>query len=315
MNILVTGGAGFIGSHLCDSLLRDGHTVFCLDDFNNYYSPDQKISNIFNAQKRPSFKLIRGDIRNKKLVKRIFDENEIDKVVHLAARAGVRPSFENPELYEDVNINGTKNLLDVALKNNVKQFIFASSSSVYGTNEKIPFSEEDEIQNMISPYAKTKRKGELLCKEYSSKGLKITILRFFTVFGPRNRPDMAVFKFSDSVYNDREIILFGDGSMKRDFTFVSDIVNGIKKSLEKEFEFEIINLGNNKPITVKELIKLIEKTVGKKALIKSTAVPKGDVPITYADISKAKRLLGWEPETSVEEGLKQFFEWYLERYT
>ena len=315
MNILVTGGAGFIGSHLCDSLLRDGHTVFCLDDFNNYYSPDQKISNIFNAQKRPSFKLIRGDIRNKKLVKRIFDENEIDKVVHLAARAGVRPSFENPELYEDVNINGTKNLLDVALKNNVKQFIFASSSSVYGTNEKIPFSEEDEIQNMISPYAKTKRKGELLCKEYSSKGLKITILRFFTVFGPRNRPDMAVFKFSDSVYNDREIILFGDGSMKRDFTFVSDIVNGIKKSLEKEFEFEIINLGNNKPITVKELIKLIEKTIGKKASTKSTAIPNGDVPITYADISKAKRLLGWEPETSVEEGLKQFFEWYLERYT
>ena len=315
MNILVTGGAGFIGSHLCDSLLRDDHTVFCLDDFNNYYSPDQKISNIFNAQKRPSFKLIRGDIRNKKLVKRIFDENEIDKVVHLAARAGVRPSFENPELYEDVNVNGTKNLLDAALKNNVKQFIFASSSSVYGTNEKIPFSEEDEIQNMISPYAKTKRKGELLCKEYSSKGLKITILRFFTVFGPRNRPDMAVFKFSDSVYNDREIILFGDGSMKRDFTFVSDIVNGIKKSLEKEFEFEIINLGNNKPITVKELIELIEKTIGKKASTKSTAIPNGDVPITYADISKAKKLLGWEPETSVEEGLKQFSEWYLERYT
>ena len=315
MNILVTGGAGFIGSHLCDSLLRDDHTVFCLDDFNNYYSPDQKISNIFNAQKRPSFKLIRGDIRNKKLVKRIFDENEIDKVVHLAARAGVRPSFENPELYEDVNVNGTKNLLDAALKNNVKQFIFASSSSVYGTNEKIPFSEEDEIQNMISPYAKTKRKGELLCKEYSSKGLKITILRFFTVFGPRNRPDMAVFKFSDSVYNDGEIILFGDGSMKRDFTFVSDIVNGIKKSLEKEFEFEIINLGNNKPITVKELIELIEKTIGKKASTKSTAIPNGDVPITYADISKAKKLLGWEPETSVEEGLKQFFEWYLERYT
>ena len=315
MNILVTGGAGFIGSHLCDSLLRDSHTVFCLDDFNNYYSPDQKISNIFNAQKRPSFKLIRGDIRNKKLVKRIFDENEIDKVVHLAARAGVRPSFENPELYEDVNVNGTKNLLDAALKNNVKQFIFASSSSVYGTNEKIPFSEEDEIQNMISPYAKTKRKGELLCKEYSSKGLKITILRFFTVFGPRNRPDMAVFKFSDSVYNDGEIILFGDGSMKRDFTFVSDIVNGIKKSLEKEFEFEIINLGNNKPITVKELIELIEKTIGKKASTKSTAIPNGDVPITYADISKAKKLLGWEPETSVEEGLKQFSEWYLERYT
>ena len=315
MNILVTGGAGFIGSHLCDSLLRDSHTVFCLDDFNNYYSPDQKISNIFNAQKRPSFKLIRGDIRNKKLVKRIFDENEIDKVVHLAARAGVRPSFENPELYEDVNVNGTKNLLDAALKNNVKQFIFASSSSVYGTNEKIPFSEEDEIQNMISPYAKTKRKGELLCKEYSSKGLKITVLRFFTVFGPRNRPDMAVFKFSDSVYNDGEIILFGDGSMKRDFTFVSDIVNGIKKSLEKEFEFEIINLGNNKPITVKELIELIEKTIGKKALTKSTAIPNGDVPITYADISQAKKLLGWEPETSVEEGLKQFSEWYLERYT
>ena len=315
MNILVTGGAGFIGSHLCDSLLRDGHTVFCLDDFNNYYSPDQKISNIFNAQKRPSFKLIRGDIRNKKLVKRIFDENKLDKVVHLAARAGVRPSFENPELYEDVNVNGTKNLLDAALKNNVKQFIFASSSSVYGTNEKIPFSEEDEIQNMISPYAKTKRKGELLCKEYSSKGLKITVLRFFTVFGPRNRPDMAVFKFSDSVYNDGEIILFGDGSMKRDFTFVSDIVNGIKKSLEKEFEFEIINLGNNKPITVKELIELIEKTIGKKALTKSTAIPNGDVPITYADISQAKKLLGWEPETSVEEGLKQFSEWYLERYT
>jgi len=310
MKVLVTGGAGFIGSNLCEKLLKGGKQVIVLDDFNDFYNPEIKKRNLKNCLKNKSFTLIEGDIRDKELLKKIFSENKIEKVIHLAARAGVRPSLLNSELYFDVNVKGTKNLLEESCKK-INQFIFASSSSVYGLNKKIPFSEEDKVVSQVSPYAKTKLEGEKLCREFSEKySLPVTCLRFFTVYGPRNRPDMAVFKFTESIIKEKKITLFAEGKMKRDFTFVEDIVDGIIKAMENVFDFEIINLGNNTPHEVKELIKLIEKNTGKEASIKNEKAPDGDVPITFADIKKAKKLLDWKPETSLQKGIKKFVEWF-----
>ena len=311
MVIFITGGAGFIGSHLCERLLKDGKEVIAVDDFNDFYDPERKKKNIRDFLKNKKFKVYKEDIRDKDRIKKIFENNKIEVIVHLAARAGIRPSMENPLLYIDVNVNGTLAMLELAKEFNIKKFIFASSSSVYGSNEKIPFSEDDAINNPLSPYAITKIAGEQLCRIYSKLyGIDIICLRFFTVYGPRGRPDMAPYKFTNLIMKNKEIEVYGDGSSKRDYTFISDIIDGVAAAIEKELKFEVINLGDSNPVELKYLIKLIEKNTGKKAKIKLMPEQKGDVPITYADISKAKRLLGYTPKVKIEEGVKRLVEWH-----
>lgn len=311
MVIFITGGAGFIGSHLCERLLKDGEEIIAVDDFNNFYDPERKKKNIKDFLANKKFKLYKEDIRNKEEIKKIFKNNKIDAIIHLAARAGVRPSIINPLLYMDVNINGTLVMLELAKEFSIKKFIFASSSSVYGGNEKIPFSEGDNVNNPLSPYAVTKLAGEQLCALYSRLyGMNIICLRFFTVYGPRGRPDMAPYKFTSLILQGKEIEVYGDGSSKRDYTFISDIVEGIAVAIKKDFKFEVINLGDSNPVELKYLISLIEKNIGKKAKIKFMPEQKGDVPMTYADVSKAKRLLGFNPKIKIEEGINKLVMWY-----
>lgn len=313
MKILVTGGAGFIGSHLCERLLKEDNEVICLDDFNDFYKPEIKERNISSCKKNKKFKLYRADIRNKKILEDIFRKEKIGQIVHLAARAGVRPSINNPQLYAEVNVLGTINLLECARKSKIEKFIFGSSSSVYGLNKKIPFSEDDSLNNMISPYAITKYAGERFCYQYNqTHNIPVVCLRFFTVYGPRGRPDMAAYKFTERINDSREIEMYGDGHSKRDYTYVSDITEGIMSAIKKEFNFEIINLGDSRPVELKYLIKLIEKNLGKKATIKNMPPQQGDVPATYADIRKAKRLLNYNPKIKIEDGIKYFIKWYKE---
>lgn len=333
MKILVTGGAGFIGLHLTKKLLALGYKVVCVDDLNNYYSPKIKRRNIAPFLKNKNYKFYRADICDYEKLAKIFKCEKIEKICHLAARAGVRPSIANPRLYEKVNVGGTMTLLDLAVKYKIKNFIFASSSSVYGNraqfgdnpaqrggnraqrDKKIPFSESDPVNNPISPYAVTKKSGELLAATYHNLyGLNCTCLRLFTVYGPNNRPDMAPFLFTDLIFRGKPIKKFGDGASRRDYTYIDDIVEGIVAALEKNFSFEIINLGNNKPVELNYFIALIEQFLGKKAKIKQLPPQPGDVEITYADISKAKKMLGWQPKVKIEEGMKKFVEWYLEEY-
>ena len=320
MKILVTGGAGFIGSHLCERLLAKKHNVLCLDDFNNYYNPKIKKSNLKRCISNPKFRLFKADITNLNELEKIFSKNKIDKIIHLAARAGVRASMKNPKLYEKVNANGTKNLLDLCVKYNIRNFIFGSSSSIYGTNKKTPFSESDRINNQISPYAKTKKAGELLCKKYHKKhNLNIFCLRFFTVYGPRGRPDMAPYKFVDLITKAKPIQIyleekeFNKGKMARDFTYVEDIVQGIILAADKVKGFSIFNLGNGRPVKLNKFIKTIEKSLRKKAKKEFIGRQKGDVLVTYADISKAKKILGYKPKISVEKGMDKFVSWYKEQ--
>ncbi|MBD3202924.1 SDR family NAD(P)-dependent oxidoreductase, partial [Candidatus Woesearchaeota archaeon] len=287
--ILVTGAAGFIGSHTCEELLNRDYSVVAIDNFNKYYDPKIKKRNIKNFLKNKNFSFYKADIRDFAKLTQIFDR-KIDKIIHLAARAGVRPSLKKPRLYFDVNVSGTLNLLELAKKFKINNFIFGSSSSVYGENTKIPFSEKHRTDCQISPYASSKKAGELICKTYSHLySLNITCLRFFTVYGERGRPDMAPYKFTNLIYNDKPIEMYGDGTSKRDYTYIKDIVSGILTALEKNFRFEIINLGNSDPIELKRFISIIEKKLNKKAKIIQKPIPKGDVKITYADISKAKR--------------------------
>lgn len=315
MKILVTGGAGFIGSNLIKKLLEVGYRVICLDDLNNYYSPKIKQRNIAPFLKHKNFKFHKADICDYKKLAKIFAKEKVDKICHLAARVGVRASIQNPHLYERVNIGGTLNLLDLAVKYKIKNFVFASSSSVYGNSQKIPFSENDNVTNPISPYAATKKACELFAATYHNLyGLNCTGLRFFTVYGPGGRPDMAPFLFLDAIFRGKQIKKFGDGTSARDYTYIDDIVEGIVMALEKNFPFEIINLGNNKPIELNYFIKLVERLVGKSAKIKQMPEQPGDVKITYADITKAKKLLGWEPKTKIEEGMEKFTKWYLKNY-
>lgn len=309
--VVVTGCAGFIGSHVVDSLLSRGERVIGIDDFNDYYDPKIKERNASLFSGNDNFKLFRADIRDMSALSGIFENGNLDRIIHLAARAGIRASFENPGLYYEVNVEGTKNLLNLAVKKNVENFVFSSSSSVYGVNKKVPFSEDDEINNQVSPYAKTKKEGEILCKKFHEEhGLPITCLRFFTVYGPRGRPDMAPLKFMKKISNGEQIERYGDGKTTRDYTFVEDIVHGILSALDRPHKFEIINLGNGNPIDLRRFIKLIENNVGKEALIKELPEQKGDVPTTHADILKAGRLLGYEPKVSFEEGIKRMAEWY-----
>lgn len=314
--VLITGGAGFIGSHLAENLVAEGYRVICIDDFNDYYDPRIKWENIAGLQARPEFRLVKGDITDNETLEKIFSAWKINQVVHLAARAGVRPSLRQPALYEKVNVGGTINLLEQCVKHQVKKFVFGSSSSVYGEQDQIPFSEEDRIERPISPYAATKRAAELICYTYHHLyQLSVTCLRFFTVYGPRQRPEMAIHKFTSLIYQRQPIPLYGDGSSSRDYTFISDIISGVRAAISRNFGYEIINLGNSSPIQLKELVRLIEDSLGLKARIDFQPPQSGDVTRTYADISKAQKLLGYHPEVPIEEGIALFVDWFKRRKT
>ena len=309
MKTLVTGAAGFIGSHLCQRLLADGWNVVGLDNFDDFYDPKIKRRNISECLKDRNFQLVEADIRDiAAMDKAVADDIEI--IIHLAARAGVRPSIEKPLLYADVNINGTMVLLEAARKHSVKKFIFGSSSSVYGNNKKIPFSEGDSVDFPISPYAATKKACELICHTYYHLyRMSITCLRFFTVYGPRQRPDLAIHKFAKLIEQGKPIPVFGDGSMMRDFTYIDDIIDGIVAAMEKCSGSNIYNLGEATPISVNDLIVEIEKALGKKAVRKYLPPQPGDVERTYADITRAIQDLGYNPTTTIEYGLKKFTDW------
>ncbi len=314
-NILVTGGAGFIGSHLVEKLLAEGvWNVVVADDFNDFYAPSIKRENIQPFLQNPRFSLKEIDICDYENLRKIFAENSFDVIVHLAARAGVRPSLEQPRLYAETNINGTLNLLELAREFGVKQFVFGSSSSVYGINAKVPFAEDDKISKTISPYAATKAAGELLCHTYSHLyDIRTVCLRFFTVYGARQRPDLAIHKFSRLIWNEKPIPMFGDGTTRRDYTFVDDIIQGVRAAIDfDKSDFEIFNLGESQTVELKYLIELIEKNLGKKAIIERHEMQPGDVPVTFADISKAKKLLNYNPNTKIEEGIRKFTEWFKE---
>ncbi|MEO6219600.1 MAG: GDP-mannose 4,6-dehydratase [Ginsengibacter sp.] len=308
--ILVTGGAGFIGSNLSKKLLNDNYEIICLDNFDSFYSRNQKELNLKNLKDKKNFKLIEGDIRNEEDLKEI---EGIDIIIHLAAKTGVRPSIHQPDLYYDVNVKGTQNLLEFARQQNIKQFIFASSSSVYGINKNVPWK-EDEILLPISPYASTKLACEMLGHVYHHLyEIRFLALRFFTAYGPSQRPDLAIHKFFKSILNNNPIPVFGDGSTSRDYTFVDDIVNGIVSAISyTASNYEIINLGNHQSVTLKELINAIEEISGRKAIINRLPEQQGDVSETYADISKAKSLLNYHPQTPLKDGLTSFYNWYVE---
>ena len=310
--VLVTGGAGFIGSHFSERLLQRGSAVICLDSFNDYYDPSVKRRNLESLLKRPdSYRLIEGDILDADLLKKLFAENRFDAVVHLAARAGVRPSIREPGLYQRVNLEGTVNLLEMSVKHGVPRFLFASSSSVYGANSKVPFSEEDPVNRPVSPYAATKRAGELLAYTFHSLyGLSVHCLRFFTVYGPRQRPDMAIHKFTRLIAEGKEIPLFGNGTSRRDYTFIDDIIDGMERSLERCKGYAIYNLGESQTIELLQLIRLLEKALGKKANLRFLADQPGDVPVTFADIVNARRDLGYDPKTPIERGIPAFIDWF-----
>ncbi|MBS6041966.1 MAG: GDP-mannose 4,6-dehydratase [Clostridium baratii] len=319
--ILITGGAGFIGSHLSERLLKEGNKVFIIDNFNDYYDPKIKRNNVEEVKKTclvnniplDNYKVFEGDIRDNDFLKEVFT-NKVDSIMHLAAMAGVRPSIQNPSLYYDVNITGTVNLLERCRENNIKQFVFASSSSVYGNNEKIPFSESDRVDNPISPYAATKKSGELLCHTYHHLfDMNIACLRFFTVYGPRQRPDLAINKFTTLIMEDKEIPFYGDGTTSRDYTYVEDIVSGIVSSInyvnKEEKVFEIFNIGGDKTVSLNEMVETIEEVLGKKAKLNRLPMQPGDVNRTCADISYSKKMIGYNPQTSFKEGIRKFIQW------
>lgn len=310
MNILVTGGAGFIGSHLIERLLNEGHEVSVFDDFNDFYDPAIKRANISGVLDK--IKVVEGDLRDVCAVNSAFAEIKPDTVVHLAARAGVRPSIEAPELYINSNINGTFNVLDAAKKHAVGRFIFASSSSVYGINEKVPFAETDLISRTISPYAATKLAGEQLCSNYAYLyGIQTVCLRFFTVYGPRQRPDLAISKFTRLIDQGKPIDRYGDGLTSRDYTYVEDIIQGVMGALHyTDKKFDIFNLGGTETVTLNELIEAVEMALGKKAKIHVMPEQPGDVPRTNADITKARKMLDYEPATAIQDGVAKYVEWY-----
>ena len=314
MKLLVTGGAGFIGSHLTKKLLKDNHTVCCVDNFNDYYDPSIKRGNVKPFLDSENYKLYECDIQDRDALKGIFSEENFESVIHLAARAGVRPSIVEPDLYNRVNVIGTTNLLDLSKDNGVKQFVFGSSSSVYGINSKVPFSEDDLVDKPISPYAATKIAGEMLCHVYHHLyGLRVTSLRFFTVYGPGQRPEMAIHKFGQKILNGETIPFFGDGLSRRDYTYVDDIVAGIVASINKNCEYEVFNLGNSNTIALNELVVLLEDSLGKKAILEKLDNQPGDVPITYSNITKAKEKLGFAPMTDIKDGIRQFSDWLINK--
>jgi UDP-glucuronate 4-epimerase len=334
MNFLVTGGAGFIGSHVCERLLHEGHSVWAFDDLNDFYDPKLKRRNLHDIQmlapwnnpaKDPAtagspadstgrakpFEFVHGDLCDCAALDELFGGVKFDQVIHLAARAGVRPSLAEPALYQRVNVEGTVNLLEAARKSGVKKIIIASSSSVYGVNSKVPFSENDPIFSAISPYAASKLACESLGHVYHHVyGMDVTMLRLFTVYGPRQRPDLAIRKFATLIHAGKPVPVFGDGSMARDHTYVTDTVDGIIAATQKEAGFEIFNLGESQTVTLGRLIELLEAALGKKAVIDRRPVPPGDVPVTFADITKARARLGYHPQVKIEAGIKLFIDWF-----
>ncbi len=314
MKVLLTGAAGFIGSHLSERLLADGHTVVGLDNFDPFYDERIKRDNLMVSLDYDRFSLVEGDIRDSQCVDAAIRGKDIDQIVHLAARAGVRPSIEDPLGYQDVNINGTMVLLEACRKFNIKQFVFASSSSVYGNNKKAPFAETDNVDFPVSPYAATKKACELIAHTYHHLyDIAVTGLRFFTVYGPRQRPDLAIHKFARLIEEGRPIPVFGDGSMRRDFTYIDDIIDGIVASMRACEGYEIYNLGESRPVRLDKLIEEIEKALGKKAIVDHKPEQPGDVQQTYADVTKAMERLGYQPHTEIREGLEKFMAWFRGR--
>ncbi len=312
MNVLVTGGAGFVGFHVCERLLGDGHAVWAFDDLNPFYEPAIKRANIRDLQAlaRP-FTFVFGDLTDRAALDEVFASVRFDQVIHLAARAGVRPSLEEPALYQRVNVEGTVNVLEAARRTGVGKLTLASSSSVYGVNAKVPFAETDPIFRAISPYAASKLATEALGHVYHHLyGLDIVVLRFFTVYGPRQRPDLAIHKFARLIAAGKPIPVFGDGSTARDYTYVTDTVDGVMACTRQAFGYEIFNLGESQTVTLSRLIALLEQRLGRKAVIDRQPPQPGDVPITYADITKARSQLGYAPRVSIEEGIRRFVEWF-----
>ena len=325
MNFLVTGGAGFIGSHVCERLLRDGHAVWAFDDLNNFYDPQFKQRNLKEIQviaggrgsaaatqlEKP-FEFVHGDITNRSALDEIFSSVQFDQVIHLAARAGVRPSLADPALYQRVNVEGTVNVLEAARTHRVKKITFASSSSVYGVNSKTPFSENDPIFSAVSPYAASKLACEALGHVwYHIYKMDVAVLRFFTVYGPRQRPDLVIYKFAKLISAGKPIPVFGDGTAARDYTFITDTLDGIIACTQMEFGYELFNLGESQTVKLNDLIAWLEKLLGKKAVIDRQPEQPGDVPITFADISKARAKLGYQPQVKIEQGLPKFVDWFL----
>jgi UDP-glucuronate 4-epimerase len=311
MRVLITGAAGFIGSHLAERLLDRGDHVIAIDEFNDYYDPAVKRSNIAGAMTNARFSLHVLDVRDRDRLFEVFALAKADVIVHLAARAGVRPSMQDPNLYHAVNIIGTQNIIDACRANPPSHCVAASSSSVYGGLEEVPFREDMDISKVISPYAATKRMNELMAHVYSHNfGMRFTMLRFFTVFGPRQRPDMAIHKFTQLIDDGKPVPMFGDGSTRRDYTYIDDIIDGVIKCIDTPFPFEIFNLGESQTTSLSELIAIISKCLNKPATIEQRPMEPGDVLITFADISKARALLGYNPHCSVEVGIKRFVEWF-----
>jgi UDP-glucuronate 4-epimerase len=321
--ILVTGAAGFIGSHVAETLLRRGDAVVGLDNFNDYYDPARKRANVREVTAATSgagrFTLVEGDIRDRTLVAGLFREHRFDAVVHLAAMAGVRNSINDPFLYYDVNLSGTLALLEAAVGrvgggqagNKVGNFVFASTSSAYGATQQIPFVETDPCNRPVAPYAASKRAGELIGYSYHHLyGLNFTALRFFTVYGPRGRPDMMAYKVADNILFSREVPLYNNGQMHRDWTHVDDIAAGVVAAADRPLGYEVVNLGRGEPVLLADFVRLIEECAGRRANLVPGPMPDADVPYTYADVSKARRLLGYEPRVSVREGVRAFWQWY-----
>ena len=312
-NVLVTGGAGFIGSHMVTRLLsEDAWKVSVVDDFNDFYSPERKRNNIERFVKNDDFDLSEIDICDESKLREVFEKCQFDVIVHLAARAGVRPSLEEPKLYAETNINGTLNLLELAREFGVKQFVFGSSSSVYGARCEVPFSEDDKVSQPISPYAATKIAGEMLCHTYSHLyDIRTVCLRFFTVYGAAQRPDLAIHKFARLISRGEPIPVFGDGTSRRDYTYIDDIIQGVRSAIDYDADDHVvINLGESQTVELHELITLLETNLGIEAQIDRKPMQPGDVPQTYADISKARKLLGYNPQTKIDDGIKKFVEWF-----
>ncbi len=311
----ITGGAGFIGSSLAEELIKRDNQVIVIDNFCDFYNPKIKENNIKELLKNEKFKIYRNDIRDREAIKKIFDENKIDIVVHLAAMAGVRPSIENPILYQEVNCMGTQNILEEMKMHNITNLVMASSSSVYGNCREIPFREDMIVDFAISPYAATKKANEVMTHVYHKLyNMNVIMLRFFTVYGPKQRPDLAINKFTRLMMNDEEIPMFGNGLTSRDYTYIDDIVDGIIKScfytLNNQNVYEILNLGNSEPVTLKEMIETISEVLGVNPIIKELPMQPGDVDRTFADITKAKRIINYDPKTSFKQGITNFVNWY-----
>ncbi|MBZ0251784.1 MAG: GDP-mannose 4,6-dehydratase [Candidatus Methylomirabilis sp.] len=308
--ILVTGGAGFIGSHVVDGLLARGDAVVCLDNFNDYYDPALKRANLAGARGAARFTLVEGDIEDVGTVEAVFRDHPVDRVVHLAARAGVRPSIENPRAYFAANVMGTVNLLEACRGRGLRTFVFASSSSVYGECERAPFREDFKIDQPVSPYAASKKAGELVCYNYHHLfGIDVSCLRFFTVYGPRQRPEMAIHQFARRIEEEKPIKMFGAGDTSRDYTYVDDIVGGVLAALDRCSGYNIYNLGRSDPVSLADLVATVEAAVGRKARIERLPPQPGDVSRTFADISRARADLGYDPKVSLAEGVARFVAW------